>query len=206
MAGRKSSPSSSPSTGFRNPADRLTLVSLSLAPAPSFQKANGVLATGNFGGMSRARYLELQEVKAAKSGRMGLFGRRRRAQTKTGQKQQSAPREAKDATKPAKPEGFDPASARTGTRVAPAPTTAARAPPQPRVQVEVRAQTKAKGQGFKWGTALVVLVTLLVCKQTAQTYLRQKQVREVERERAERERAAQISRWMRTIDADRRAP
>ena len=205
MAGRKSSPSSSPSTGFRNPADRLTLVSLSRSPS-SFQKANGVLATGNFGGMSRARYLELQEVKAAKSGRMGLFGRRRRAQTKTGQKQQSPPREAKDATKPAKPEGFDPAIARTGTRVAPAPTTAVRARPQPRVQVEVRAQTKAKGQGFKWGTALVVLVTLLVCKQTAQTYLRQKQVREVERERAERERAAQISRWMRTIDADRRAP
>ena len=64
--------------------------------------------------------------------------------------------------------------------------------------------SKAK-QGFGIGTALVFFVTLAVCWQTLSMYFKKKQEGERERKIMERDRAVQISRWMRTIDTDRRA-
>jgi len=162
-----------------------------------WQKANGVLATGNFGGMSRAKYLDLQEGKV---GRRGLFGRRRG-------------KAKNQATKPAPAEPARDIKTQTksfGTRAPapapPKPTAPKRAEPRKVVSAPaVPARQPARRQGFKWGSTLIFFVTLVVCWQTLSVYLRQREEREVEKQQMERDRQVQISRWMRTIDTDRRA-
>ncbi|QDZ20679.1 peptidoglycan binding domain-containing protein [Chloropicon primus] len=144
-----------------------------------WQKSNGVLATGNFGGMSRAKYLELQESKVR---RRGFWRRGKDRSSKTVSAKPG--KEIKTQTK--------------SFRAKPA------AEPSRAVNVQSPVQAAERRQGFKWGTALVFFVTLIVCWQTLSVYFRQKEEREVRRKQMESDRAVQISRWMRTIDTDRK--
>jgi len=159
-----------------------------------WQKAHGVLSTGNFGGMSRAKYLDLQEQKVGKraGGRRGFFGGRKK-QEKKAKQEPAAPTAARQ-------RGSEGTSIRTKSR-----SFEASRPTRQVVSVAAPQARKAKKGGFSWGTSLVFFVTLVVCWQTLSVYYRRQEQRAIERERNERDRAVQISRWMRTIDTDRNA-
>jgi len=171
-------------TGYFGPITKQALI--------KWQKANGVLATGNFGGMSRAKYLDLQEQKlqGKKSGKkVSLFGGRKK-------KVKAPPKQAKRVA------ASSPSDVKTKST-----KSFGKKSSQQVVSVS-QPQTLQKGKvrkGISWGTTLVFFVTLVVCWQTFSMYYKQKEERKLERQRMERDRAVQISRWMRTIDTDRRA-
>jgi hypothetical protein len=177
-------------TGYFGPVTKQAVI--------KWQKANGVLSTGNFGGMSRAKYLELQDLKLSKQkkkgGGLGLF--RRKKQDQRGNTAAVKPKEEE--------KRIENMNIGTQSRSFDAKTSEVVSIVQP---ARPSQGSKASGRqaGFGWGTALVFFVTLAVCWQTLTMYYKKKQEGEMERRTMERDRAVQISRWMRTIDTDRRA-
>ena len=163
------------------------------------QKANGVLSTGNFGGMSRAKYLELQDLKLSKQkkkgGGFGLFGRKRRGDTT----------DTAATVKPKEEKRIENMNIGTQSRSFDAKTSEVVSIVQPARPSQGIGKASGRQTGFGWGTALVFIVTLAVCWQTLTMYYKKKQEGEMQRRTMERDRAVQISRWMRTIDTDRRA-
>ena len=167
-------------TGYFGPVTKQAVI--------KWQKANGVLPTGNFGGMSRAKYLELQESKVGKSKRGSIFNRKKKKEKEKGKVTSGSVEKGMKT----KSRSFD---AKTNEAVVSI------------VQPSQVSQVKSMGgkQGFRWGTTLMFFVTLVVCWQTFTMYYRKKQERDMERRTLERDRAVQVSRWMRTIDTDRRS-
>merc|ERR1711904_332836 len=154
-------------TGYFGPITKQALI--------KWQKANGVLATGNFGGMSRAKYLDLQEQKlqGKKSGKkVSLFGGRKK-------KVKAPPKRAKRVAASSPSDVKTKSTKSFGKKSSQQVVSVSQ--PQTLQKDKVR-------KGISWGTTLVFFVTLVVCWQTFSMYYKQKEERKLERQRMERDR------------------